>query len=140
MKLTSTVISLVALVSFASTVSGDPLPVIINSAYDDSNRPLDTVSCNDHLSSLNNKFKTYGSLPTFPNVAGISYVTGPSSWACGTCWKVTFQSNSVYVLAIGHVKNGVELSTKTMNTLTNGMATKLAWAEVVQAENSMCGM
>lgn len=146
MKLTSTIISLAALFSFASA-AGNVHVLNYNSAYDDPNRQLDTVVCHDYLINLKMGYTTYSSLPAFPYIGGFVTVLSQNSPECGTCWQITHGEKSVNVLAIGKTNDGVDLPRKAMDILINNNGAgaqfpkfPLTTATVTKVENAKCNM
>ncbi|KAI9437791.1 Cerato-platanin, partial [Lactarius psammicola] len=138
MKLSSTVISIVAFFSVVSAVN-----VRYDTVYDNSKGSLSTVTCSDGANGLLTKgFTTFGSLPSFPNIGAAQVVGGWNSPACGTCWKISYGGNSINVTVIDTVKDGFNLSLEAMDTLTNGHAKELGVvsAQATQVANSSCGL
>jgi len=138
MKLTSTIVSLVALFSVASAVN-----VRFDTAYDNSQASLSTVACSDGANGLlTKKFTTFGSLPSFPNIGAAQAVGGWNSTACGSCWQISFGGQSINVIAVDHAGDGFNLSLEAMNTLTNGRAEELGVidAQATQVDPSRCGL
>jgi hypothetical protein len=125
MKLTSTIISLVALFSFASAIG---VNITYDERFDHRANPLSTVVCSDVLLKINPQFTTFGSLPKFPLIGASESkdIGGPNSAACGSCWELTFDPAwlPIYVLAIDRAKDGFQLSLEAMNDLTNGHTTQ----------------
>ncbi len=137
MQLTS-LLALAAAVSstFAVTVSYDE-------AYDNASVSIEDVVCADGPRGLNTKgFPTFGSLPTFPNIGGAAAISGFNSPQCGTCWELTYNGESINVLAIDHADVGFNISLEAMNTLTDGQAVFLGQidASVRQVQASVCGL
>jgi len=138
MKLTSTIISLVAFFSAASDVT-----VHYETTLDNSKGSLSTVACSDGANGLLTKgFSNFGSLPSFPNIGAAQAVEGWNSKACGSCWKISYGKKSIYVTAVDHADDGFDLSLEAMNTLTNGHAKKLGVidAQATQVDKSHCGL
>jgi hypothetical protein len=143
MKLTSTIISLVAFFAFAS--ADNVYGVSYDSKYDSKEHSLSSIAC----PILHEKgFKTFGSLPNFPNigasplVARLKYPTGD---ACGTCWDIRLtdkMESPIYVLAVGLASDGFQLSNEAMKTLTNGTTEKdkTVTAYITKAGASHCGL
>jgi hypothetical protein len=117
MKFTSTIISLAALFSVASaeTVRHNPI-------FDNAWSSLNTVACSNGAHGLVDKFPTFGSLPSFPNIGSGFAVGNWHSPKCGSCWKLTYKYESIYLTAIDTISAGFEISLDAMNTLTNGKA------------------
>jgi len=92
MKFPSAILStllLLAGTTYADTVSFD-------NVYDNPAGDLNTVTCSTGSNGLVTKgFKTFGSLPTFPNIGGAAAVTGFNSAGCGTCWALTFNGTTI---------------------------------------------
>ena len=122
MKFTSTIISLVALFSVASADV-----VRYNVFYDNPSTSLNNVACSNGPNGLVTKgFPTFGSLPSFPAIGGVSAVKGWNSPECGSCWQLTYGSNSIYVTAVDTISDGFDISLAAMNVLsTYGQAQQL---------------
>ena len=138
MKLISTITSLVALFSVASAID-----VRYDTTYDNSQGSLSTVSCSDGANGLLTKgYTTFGSLPSFPNIGAAQAVTGWNSPACGSCWQITYEGETINVIAVDHADDGFNLSLEAMNTLTNGNAVGLGVinAQATQIDPQSCGL
>jgi hypothetical protein len=142
MKLTSTIISLVALFSFASAIN---LSVGYNDEFNYRDNPLSMVVCADVLSKM--KFTTtFGSLPKFPLIGASQAVKGPNHEACGSCWEIIFDpALPIYVLAIDQATGGdaFQLSLQAMDSLTNGHAVQyntVNASSITQVDRSHCGL
>jgi hypothetical protein len=136
MKLSATVISLVASFSVVSAVS-----VGYDSVYDNSQNSLSTVACSDGANGMLTKgFTTFGSLPSFPNIGAAQAVAGWNSSACGSCWQLSYGQKSITITAIDHSDNGYVVSLEAMNFLTNGQAQNLGIinARATQVDKSNC--
>jgi hypothetical protein len=133
MKLTSTIISLTALFSFASAVN-----VAYNSTFDNPANILSSIACSNTL------HKKKISLLNFPNIGGYEAVEGLNSAACGTCWQITFSLThlSTYVLVIDQAKDGFRVSHTAMNTLTKGNTEhyRTIAAKATQVDETKCGL
>ena len=120
-------------------------PVNTTTAYDPKfdvkTSSMNTVACSDGAHGLAAKYPTFGSLPTFPYIAGIPQIAGWNSESCGTCWKLTYNGTSINVIGIDHA-DGENLSLEAMNKLTQGQAVKLGRIQsyVEQVDNSVCGL
>ncbi|KAF8860784.1 Cerato-platanin [Acephala macrosclerotiorum] len=135
MQLTTTLLSFISLAS-AITVSYD-------TGYDDGTRSLSAVSCSDGANGLLTKgYTTQSSLPSFPNIGGASVIAGWNSASCGTCWALTYNKNTINVLAIDHASEGFNIAEAAMNTLTGGQAVALGRvdADYQQVDASVCGL
>ena len=136
MKFTSTIVSLAALFAVASADT-----VRFNTFYDNPGTSLNNVACSNGKNGLVTKgFTTFGSLPSFPSVGGVFAVKGWNSTECGSCWKLTYGSESIYVTAIDTISDGFDISLKAMNILTNNQAQKLNSidAQATQVATSFC--
>jgi ABC-type microcin C transport system permease subunit YejE len=126
MKLTSTIISLVALFSFASAVN-----IAYNSEY---NNPASIITRAACSGILHQKIITLSNLPNF----------GASEEGCGTCWQITFAQtqSSIYILSIDYIKDGLQVSHAALKTLTNGNTNnnKTITAEAMQFDRTKCGV
>ncbi|KII89371.1 hypothetical protein PLICRDRAFT_41016 [Plicaturopsis crispa FD-325 SS-3] len=115
--------------------------------YDVASTSLDTVACSDGSHGLESKYHTFGGLPSFPYIGGAAAIGGWNSASCGTCWKLTYTSDSgnqtsINVLAIDHAEVGFNLSLEAMNALTNGLGgdAGIVQADVAQVDKSVCGL
>ena len=138
MKFTSTIISLAALFSVASADV-----VRFNTFYDNASTSLNNVACSNGDNGLVTKgFPTFGSLPSFPSIGGVSAVKGWNSPECGSCWQLTYAGNTIYVTAVDTISDGFDISLAGMNLLTNGQAQQLDTvnAQATQVDESFCGL
>ncbi|KAH7920670.1 immunomodulatory protein [Leucogyrophana mollusca] len=141
MKFATVALSFAALVLPA--LSQATYSLSYDTLYDESTLSLDDVSCSDGTNGLITKgYTTLGQLPTFPNVGGAIAVTGWNSAACGSCWEVTYGSETIAVTAVDVALDGFNLSEEAMNTLTGGLAVELGRVNVtaVQVAASTCGL
>ena len=137
MKFTSTIISLAALFSVASADV-----VRYNTFYDNPGTSLNDVACSNGNNGLVTKFPTFGKLPSFPAIGGVSAVKGWNSPECGSCWKLTYGKKFIYVTAIDTISEGFDISLEAMNILTNNQAQKLDSIDVqaTQVGTGFCGL
>lgn len=84
---------------------------------------MNDVSCSDGPNGLVGRYPTQGKLPLFPNVGAYSGISGWGSAQCGTCWNLSYNGNTIKVMAIDHAGDGFVLSLAAMNTLTGNQAT-----------------
>lgn len=148
MKLTTAVFTLVSTLSTALAAPQGSVAIYYNTKYDDSGVSTNTLACSDGINGLSSKYPTLGQIPGFPNIGGVYAIGGWNSPSCGTCWKVTYKSggnanidNTIYVTGVDTAPEGIDLSQKAMNTLTNGNAQQLGRVEgtAVQVDKSYCG-
>ena len=135
MKLTSTIISLVALFSFAS--AGNVMDAYHNDKYDNKENSISSITC---YQSLHATYKHLGDLPNYPYIGGYKDGNG-----CGSCWEIVYGTNSpitIYVLSVDNSNSGFQLSVNAMNTLTNGHGTQYVSiaVQVTAADKSKCGL
>jgi Cerato-platanin len=143
MRLANAFASLAILLTSVSAL----LTASSDTAYDDPQKSLSTVSCSDGPNGLlTRNFTTLGSLPKYPYVGGAPAVTGWNSPGCGTCWIVTYTNDegvekSVNLLAIDAASN-YNMPTSAMNELTDGQAISLGRVPVtaVEVPSSVCGL
>ena len=114
-----------AAAGFASLTSA--ITVSYDTGYDDRGKSLATVACSDGQNGLMTKYgwSTVGNIPSYPYVGGYQGVSGWNSPQCGTCYGVTYNGRTIYVLAIDFVGQGFNIAKAAMNDLTNGQAEKL---------------
>ena len=102
-----------------------------DTTYDDASLPLTSVACsNGPHGFITEGFNTLGSLTNFPYVGGVYTVTGWGSPACGTCYEVTYNEATIYVVAVDVAFEELNLSQKAMDALTGGQAVKLGVVDV----------
>ncbi|KAJ7577468.1 SnodProt1 [Mycena floridula] len=135
----------------ASTVA-----TLASMSYDDTYgspaASLSSVACSDGKYGLLSRFPTFGSLPTYPNVGGISHIEQWDSQNCGSCWEIRCGQKKIYFSGIdsaGETPGNLDLGTVNivvtswmMDECTSGMAKELGVLEVeyVQVERSFCGL
>ncbi|KAH7115101.1 heat-stable 19 kDa antigen precursor [Dendryphion nanum] len=133
--------------NFAATVLGlaglsSAITVSYDTGYDDAGRSLNVVSCSDGSNGLITRFgwQTQGQIPSYPYIGGYQGVAGWNSPQCGTCYGVTYNQKTIYVLAIDHTANGFNIGKQALDDLTNGNAEQFGRVEAqyVQVENSNC--
>ncbi|TFK31060.1 allergen Asp f 15 precursor, partial [Crucibulum laeve] len=94
------------------------VPLTYDTRYDDPSGRISSTVCSEKLA----QYPTFGSLPSFPYIAGASYVEGFNSTQCGTCWSLTYlkdgKVNGIYVTAINSAPNGFTSSLTAETTLT----------------------
>ncbi|KAF2248501.1 hypothetical protein BU26DRAFT_531765 [Trematosphaeria pertusa] len=138
MKFTSAVsAAAIGFVSLSSAIS-----VSYDTGYDDKSRSMTAVSCSDGANGLITKYgwQTQGAIPNYPYIGGYQGIAGWNSPQCGTCYSVTYNANTIYVLAIDHTATGFNLAKQAMDALTNNQAEMLGRvdAQYVQVDNSKC--
>nr|BAN04650.1 cerato-platanin-like protein 4 [Grifola frondosa] len=117
--------------------------VSYDQTYDGASTSLDEVACSDGPNGLITKgYTTFGSLPDFPFIGGAQAVAGWDSPECGTCWTLSYNGNSINVLAIDHTATGFNIALEAMNVLTDNQAVFLGRVEAtaVQTAASNCGL
>ncbi|KAH8687364.1 Cerato-platanin [Tricladium varicosporioides] len=132
--------SLLPLISLLSTATA--ITVSYDTGYDDASRSLASVACSDGSNGLLARFPTQGSLPHFPSIGGASTIAGWNSASCGTCYTLTYNGNSINVLAIDHAGEGFNIAKAAMNSLTGGQAEQLGRIDAgwTQVDKSVCGL
>ncbi|CAI6334784.1 unnamed protein product [Periconia digitata] len=130
-----------AVIGFASLASA--ITVSYDTGYDDAARPLTAVSCSDGANGLITKYgwQNQGSIARFPYIGGYEGVAGWNSPQCGTCYGVTYNGKTIYVLAIDRAA-GFNLAKGAMDDLTNGQAEAVGRvdAQYAQVALSNCGL
>lgn len=125
----------VASAATAATVSYD-------TGYDNGSRSLTAVSCSDGPNGLITRYgwTTQGEVPGY--IGGAQAVSGWNSPNCGTCWQLTYNSKSIFVLAVDFAGAGFNIQLDAMNDLTNGQAVQLGRVDAAasQVAISNCGL
>ncbi|KAF4928340.1 Protein SnodProt1 [Colletotrichum viniferum] len=135
----SNLVTILSSVAAAAAVS-----VSFDTGYDDGARSLTAVSCSDGANGLITKYgwQTQANVARFPYIGGSDAIAGWNSPNCGTCWQLTYNGNSINVLAVDHAGSGFNLALGAMNDLTNGQANQLGRidAQATQVALSACGL
>ncbi|PSN74603.1 Asp f 13-like protein [Corynespora cassiicola Philippines] len=120
------------------------ISVSYDTGYDDAGRSLTALSCSDGANGLITRYgwQTQGNIARFPYIGGYQGVGGWNSPQCGTCYGVTYNGKTIYVLAVDYTANGFNLAQAAMNDLTNGQAAQLGRieAQYAQVPLSNCGL
>ncbi|KAL5531184.1 hypothetical protein ACEPAG_4060 [Sanghuangporus baumii] len=115
-----------------------------DTTYDNAGGSMLTVACSDGVNGLADRYPTFGSVPSFPNVGGASAIAGWNSPQCGTCWRLTYPAtgNSIVMTAIDHTDDGFNLSLEALNVLTNGRGVEFGVVDVTaeQIGPTSCGL
>ena len=135
--------------------------VSYDTGYDDASRALTSVTCSDGPNGLITKYgwANQGAVAGFPRIGGyqgvekwnsaqvrgveiLSFAAADQDSQCGTCYGVTYNGKTVYVLAVDHTDTGFNLAKAAMDELTNGQAEQLGRIEAQYApvELSNCGL
>lgn len=105
---------------------------------------MTVVSCSDGANGLITRYgwQTQGAIPNFPHIAGWEGISGWNSASCGQCLEVSYNGNTVHVLAIDHAATGVNMATEAMNELTGGNAVQFGRveADVKKVDAGLCGV
>ncbi|EAU80636.2 snodprot1 [Coprinopsis cinerea okayama7 len=120
---------LVLVISAAVTaaLAGPPLVTTIryDGAYCNAGASLHTTACSTGSNGLITKgYSTFGSLPTFPRIAGSILVEGWNSTNCGGCYELYYEptngagGRSIYVTAVNSAPEGFVLCTDTFLDFT----------------------
>lgn len=135
--------------------------VSYDQGYDDAGRSLTSVSCSDGNNGLITKYgwQNQGAVAGFPRIGGYSGIAGWNSAQvcssrhcppiqkanvkkCGTCYGITYNGNTIYVLAVDRAGDGFNIAKQAMDQLTNGQAASLGRidANYQQVATSNCGL
>ncbi|THG98976.1 hypothetical protein EW026_g3301 [Hermanssonia centrifuga] len=130
-------------VALASPTTTTTVSVSYDQTYDNAAGSLDTVACSDGPNGMLTKgYTTFGSLPGFSNIGGAAVVGGWDSAECGTCWQLTYNGNTINVLAIDSTLTGFNIALGAMNRLTNNEGVFLGRinAQAQQVAGTACGL
>ncbi|KZT01890.1 Cerato-platanin [Laetiporus sulphureus 93-53] len=133
----------IALLFSSTALAQSSVTVAYDQTYDNSAQSLSTVACSDGTNGLLTKgYTTFGSLPDFPYIGAAAAVTGWNSAECGTCWQLSYDGNTINVLAIDHAGSGFNIALEAMNALTDNEAVALGrvTATATQVDASVCGL
>lgn len=108
--------------------------------YNQSTESLNYVACSETLESYG--YTTFGDLPNFPYIGGAAVVTGFDAPACGSCWQLTYEANTINILVIDSTATGFNIATSAMNNLTNNQAMFYGRvnATATSLDASVCGL
>jgi hypothetical protein len=143
MKLTalhSTLFTLSASLALAAN-STETTTATFDTAYDDANLSLSTVTCSNGENGLVTKgYNTIGDLPT-QDVAGSLTVKGWNDANCGACYSLSYKNETVYVVAIDAAIGGFNVAQKVLDKLTHGHAQEFGSVAVgyEEVDGSKCG-
>ncbi|PSR77556.1 hypothetical protein PHLCEN_2v7746 [Hermanssonia centrifuga] len=129
--------------ALASPTTTTTVSVSYDQTYDNAAGSLDTVACSDGPNGMLTKgYTTFGSLPGFSNIGGAAVVGGWDSAECGTCWQLTYNGNTINVLAIDSTLTGFNIALGAMNRLTNNEGVFLGRinAQAQQVAGTACGL
>lgn len=75
-------------------------------------------------------------------IGGSSDVAGWNSPSCGQCYSATYNGKTIYVLAIDHAAQGLNIGETAMNALTSGNAVQFGRvdATVAKVDHTKCGL
>ena len=132
------------LITSALSLTASAVTVSYDTGYDDPSRSMTAVSCSDGANGLITRYnwQTQGQITNFPLVGGSDSIPGWNSPDCGTCWQLSYDGQSVNILAIDSAAQGFNIGEQAMNALTNGQAEMLGRveADVQQVDVSACGL
>jgi hypothetical protein len=115
------ILSILAPLACAVTLSYDP-------GYSQGDRSLNVVSCSDGSNGLITRYgwSKQSDIPRFPYIGGSSDIAGWNSPSCGQCYSVEYAptGKKVFILAIDHVAQGLNVAQKAMDELTNNQAVR----------------
>ncbi|KAH6641371.1 Cerato-platanin [Chaetomium tenue] len=129
---------------FSLAAATSAITVSYDEGYDRADRSLTEVACSDGVNGLMWKYnwKVQGDVKGFPNIGGSDSIPGWNSPNCGSCWSVSYNGNTIYVVAVDHAGAGLNLGLNAFNKLTNNHGVELGRidAAVQQVALSNCGL
>ena len=112
-------LSVLAPLASAVTLSYDP-------GYSQGDRSMNVVSCSDGANGLITRYgwSKQSDIPRFPYIGGSSDIAGWNSPSCGQCYSVEYAptGKKVFILAIDHAAEGLNVAQAAMDDLTNNQA------------------
>ncbi|TKX20020.1 hypothetical protein C1H76_7797 [Elsinoe australis] len=131
-----------ALSVFAASASA--VTVSYDRGYDDASRSLTALACSDGANGLITRYgwQTQGAIAHFPLIGGADVIAGWNSGNCGTCWQLSYNGNTVNVLAVDSSQAGFNIGLQALNALTNGQAEQLGRVDAgaTQVGLDQCGL
>ncbi|KAF3390732.1 Heat-stable 19 kDa antigen [Talaromyces pinophilus] len=112
-----------------------------DTAYDDTDLSLSTVTCSNGENGLVTKgYGTIGDLPT-QDVAGSLTIKGWNDANCGACYSLSYKNETVYVVAIDAAVGEFNVAQKVLDKLTHGHAQEFGSVTVdyEEVDGSKCG-
>ncbi|KAF2219204.1 epl1 protein [Elsinoe ampelina] len=126
------------------TAAASAITVSYDTGYDDAGRSLTALACSDGANGLITRYgwQTQGQIAHFPLIGGADVIAGWNSGSCGTCWQLSYNGNTVNVLAVDSSQAGFNIGLQALNALTNGQAEQLGRidAGAVQVGLDQCGL
>ncbi|CAN8104293.1 unnamed protein product [Discula destructiva] len=130
--------------SLVASAVAQSVTVSYDNTYDNAALSFDYLTCSDGANGLVTKegYSVLGDVPIFPYVGGAEAVAGWNSPNCGSCWQLTYNGNSITVLAVDHTATGFNLAQPALDALTGNQAVALGrvTATAVQVAASQCGL
>lgn len=120
-----------------------------DTTYDNGQNSLRNVTCsNGEHGLLTRGYKTFGDLPTFPNIGKAPQIVGWNSKYCGSCWEFTYTGSdgnpkSLNFTAIdASESDAFTISLDGMDNLTQDQGEKLKSILITVAPKpaSACGL
>merc|ERR1712130_860030 len=99
------------------------IPVSWDSTYDDGSCSLFNTVCSDGPNGLITDTRTtFNQFPSFPYIGGAQFIEGWDSHLCGSCYQITYNGNSIYMVAVDSASDGFTTSWYAFNQLSGGQA------------------
>ena len=141
----SSVLASVSLLLGAAAASPTPYTdfVTFDRIYGSGDLSLNNVACSNGDNGLITKgFTTLNSLPSFPYIGGANVVSGWNSPNCGSCWSLTYEGTTIYVLAVDTAGVGFNVSPEAMHALAGERGEQLGKvsALIAPADSWHCGL
>lgn len=143
----TTALSAIALIplAFAAPVSNTNQAIIrFDTRYDNLDAPVDDLACSDGDHGLKTKgHTTLRTLMTKPDVdVGAAFNVSWNSEGCGKCYRIMYQVESLYIIAVDKAGEGFNLSKRAFDRLTNGRAEELGSIQVAweSVDPKFCGL
>lgn len=143
----ATILSAAALIPFslAAPVADFGQAIIrYETRYDNLDARIDDLACSDGDHGLKKKgHKTLRTLMKKPDVdVGAAFGVKWNSDGCGQCYRVMYQLETLYIIAVDRAGDGFNLSKRAFDRLTNGRAEELGSAQVSWqiVEPKFCGI
>ncbi|KAK4148282.1 Cerato-platanin [Dichotomopilus funicola] len=129
---------------FSLAAAASATTVGYDQGYDNAARPLTEVACSDGVNGLIWKYnwQVQGDVKRFPYIGGAQAVEKWNSANCGTCWSASYNGKTIYILAVDHADQGLNIGLTAFNDLTSGHGVEIGRidANVQQVALSFCGL
>ncbi|VDB82698.1 unnamed protein product [Peniophora sp. CBMAI 1063] len=111
----------IALLPIVFAAAANAITVTRDTTYDDGSYSLYNTACSDGPNGLVTATRTMlNQFPSYPYVGGSQYVEDWNSNQCGSCYQLSYNGNSIYLVAVDSADDGFTTSSYAYNQLVTG--------------------